>query len=130
MSSKSVVITGAAGFIGSHLTERCLSLGWNVTTIDAFTDYYPDGLKRLNLAQAQEHPRCTVIEGDVVELDLGSLMENAAIVFHLAAQPGVRASWDEFDLYARLNLSATQRLLHAARHRSLERFVIASSSSI
>lgn len=130
MSSKTVVVTGAAGFIGSHLTERCLSLGWRVYAIDAFTAYYDEALKHRNLDAALEHPRCTMIGGDLRDLDLGPILSDASIVFHLAAQPGVRASWDDFGLYTNLNLNATHRLLDAARQASLERFVIASSSSI
>ncbi len=130
MAPKSVLITGAAGFIGSHLAERCLELGWRVLAIDSFTPYYDEGLKRRNIAPALEHPNCTFVEGDLLTLELTPLLENAAIVFHLAAQPGVRASWDEFEIYTRLNVDATQRLLHSARGLPLERFVIASSSSI
>jgi nucleoside-diphosphate-sugar epimerase len=128
--SESVLITGAAGFIGSHLTERCLDLGWNVTAVDVFTDYYDPSLKRANLAVAAEHPNCTVVEGDLLVLDLRAILETVTIVFHLAAQPGVRESWNHFDLYERRNVSATHRLLDAARHVSLKRFVLASSSSI
>ena len=130
MSSKSVVVTGAAGFIGSHLTDRCLSLGWRVYAIDAFTDYYEAALKRRNIESAAEHPGCTLIEGDLLELDLAPIFDDASIVFHLAAQPGVRTSWESFSLYTNLNLNATQRLLEAARNASVERVVIASSSSI
>jgi nucleoside-diphosphate-sugar epimerase len=130
MSSKSVLITGAAGFIGSHLAERCLSLGWRVTAIDAFTDYYPESLKRLNIEAAAEHPACTVIEGNLLDLELAPMLDDMAVVFHLAAQPGVRASWDDFHLYTSLNVLATQRLLQAASVASLDRFVVASSSSI
>jgi nucleoside-diphosphate-sugar epimerase len=130
MSTKSVLITGAAGFIGSHLAERCLSLGWRVMAIDAFTDYYPERLKRLNLAVATADPDYMFTEGDLMDLDLGPLLKDVAVVFHLAAQPGVRASWDEFPIYTRQNVDATQRLLHATRKLSLERVVLASSSSI
>ncbi len=130
MSSKSVVVTGAAGFIGSHLTDRCLSLGWRVYAIDAFTGYYEAALKRRNLESALEHPACTLIEGDLLDLDLAPIFADASIVFHLAAQPGVRTSWDSFSLYTNLNLNATQRLLEAARKTSVERVVVASSSSV
>jgi UDP-glucose 4-epimerase len=105
-------------------------LGWNVTAVDSFTDYYPEGLKRRNIAGALEHPDCVLIDGDLLDLDLTPLLEDVTIVFHLAAQPGVRASWDEFERYTISNLNATQRLLHAAAGVSLERFVMASTSSV
>ena len=130
MTTKSVLITGAAGFIGSHLVERCLGLGWRVTAVDAFTDYYSPALKRVNIADIAAHPGCTLIDGDLLSLDLAPILDDVSVVFHLAAQPGVRASWDEFRLYTRLNVNATQRLLHAARNSALDRFVLASSSSI
>lgn len=129
-SSTSVVITGAAGFIGSHLAERCLSLGWRVTAVDSFTDYYAEAVKRENMSAIAGHPDCTVVEGDLLSLELPSLLEKARFVFHLAGQPGVRASWDEFDRYTSLNVDATQRLLQAACGTSIERFVIASTSSV
>jgi nucleoside-diphosphate-sugar epimerase len=130
LSSKTVVVTGAAGFIGSHLTDRCLSLGWRVYAVDAFTAYYDETLKRRNIEGALEHPDCTLIDGDLRDLDLAPILADASVVFHLAAQPGVRTSWDDFGLYTNLNLNATQRLLDAARQACLERVVIASSSSI
>lgn len=130
MSTRSVLITGVAGFIGSHLADRCLELGWRVIAVDAFTDYYDESLKRRNISSAAEHPDYDLIEGDLLDLELEGLLREATVVFHLAAQPGVRVSWDQFDLYMRLNVSATQRLLDAAREAPLERLVIASSSSI
>ena len=125
-----VLITGAAGFVGSHLAERCLSLGSRVIGIDSFSNYYAEPVKRANIAVAAEHPDYTLIEGDLCDLDLAPILADASIVFHLAAQPGVRTSWDDFGLYTNLNLNATQRLLDAARKASVERVVIASSSSI
>ena len=130
MTEKLALITGGAGFIGSHLAERCLERGWRVVAIDAFTDYYDEQLKRRNIASALEDPSYALIEGDLLELELEELVRPAATVFHLAAQPGVRISWDQFDLYARENVTATQRLLEAARNASLERVVVASSSSV
>jgi nucleoside-diphosphate-sugar epimerase len=130
LTETSVLITGAAGFIGSHLAERCLERGWRVVAIDAFTDYYDERLKRRNLADALAHPSYDLVEGDLLELDLDGLLTGVSRVFHLAAQPGVRIGWDQFDLYTRQNVTVTQRLLDAARSASLERFVIASSSSV
>jgi nucleoside-diphosphate-sugar epimerase len=130
LSEKSVLITGAAGFIGSHLAERCLERGWRVTAVDAFTDYYDESFKRRNVEGALRHPAYRLVEGDLLDLEIDALFDDVGVVFHLAAQPGVRISWDQFDVYVRLNLIATQRLLHAARGRELEKFVIASSSSI
>ena len=127
---KSVLITGAAGFIGSHLAERCLELGWDVIALDSFTDYYAHALKRQNLAQVADDPACTVIEGDLLEVDLVSILADVKIVFHLAAQAGVRTSWDDFRQYTRRNVDATQRLLEAARGASLDRLVVASTSSV
>lgn len=127
---ESALITGAAGFIGSHLAERCLSLGWRVTMLDAFTDYYDPTVKERNVARAAGHPNGTLVRGDLLDIDLRPLLADASVVFHLAAQPGVRSSWDEFATYARRNIEATHRLLAAAVEASIERFVLASSSSI
>src|SRR3954454_1437062 len=125
------LISGAAGFIGSHLTEACLERGWDVVAIDALTTYYSPTLKVQNAAHFREHPRCTFLEADLLEVDLGELMADADVVFHLAAQAGVRASWGlSFDVYTKLNVTLLQRLLEAARHAPLRRFVFASSSSV
>jgi nucleoside-diphosphate-sugar epimerase len=130
MPAKSVLVTGAAGFIGSHLTEHCLALGFRVIAIDGFTDNYSESLKRANIADAISHPDCELIDGDLLSLDVGSLLDDVSIVFHLAAQPGVRQSWDDFERYVRLNLLVTQRLLNAASRVTLDRFIVASSSSV
>ncbi len=130
LTEKLVLITGGAGFIGSHLGEQCLRSGWRVVAIDAFTDYYDEQAKRSNVAHALADSRYRLVEADLLELDLEEWLRPASVVFHLAAQPGVRISWNEFDLYTRLNVTVTQRLLEAARKTSLDRLVIASSSSI
>lgn len=126
-----VLITGAAGFIGSHLTEQCLALGYEVLAVDNFTDYYDEALKHWNLASVADNPRFTLIQEDLLALDLTELVRGVSTVFHLAAQPGVRASWDQFELYTRSNVIATQRLLEAASLApSSPRVVLASSSSV
>ena len=125
------VVTGAAGFIGSHLTERLLSDGHEVRGVDRLSDYYDPALKRANLAAALDDPRFELVEGDLNDLDLGPLLGDAQLLFHLAAQPGVRVSWgQDFEIYLRDNVLATQRLLEVARETSLERIVLSSSSSV
>jgi UDP-glucose 4-epimerase len=126
-----VLVTGAAGFIGSHLAQGCLERGHSVLGIDSFTSYYEPELKRTNLAQIGLHPSWRFVDGDLADLDLLSILDGIEIVFHLAAQPGVRASWGQtFGAYVDSNVTALQRLLEAARSVALERFVFASSSSV
>jgi nucleoside-diphosphate-sugar epimerase len=126
-----VLITGAAGFIGSHLTERCLELGSQVVAVDSFTPYYDASIKRQNTLAFASDPDCTFIEDDLVNLDLEAIVSEVDVVFHLAAQAGVRASWGQsFDEYTHANITVLQRLLEAAKETSLERFVFASSSSV
>ena len=128
-----VVVTGAAGFIGSHLTESLLADGHQVLGVDAFVDYYPRAVKEANLRRAREvfPAHFTFLEGRLQELDLAPLLEGAGQVFHLAAQAGVRASWGrEFALYTDHNVLATQRLLEAAVAAGVPRVVYASSSSV
>ena len=126
------LITGAAGFIGSHLTEACLERGWKVTAIDSLTTYYSPTDKVRNTEWFSRHPDCLYLEQDLLDVDLDLLVRDAQVVFHLAAQAGVRASWGQrFDTYTQLNVTALQRLLEAARHsEKLEKFVFASSSSV
>ena len=124
------LVTGAAGFIGSHLVERLLAEGAHVTGVDCFTDAYDPALKRANLAGALAGPRFRLFDLDLGATDLGVLPE-VQVVFHLAAQPGVRSSWgDDFAAYAHHNVLATQRLLERYRGSAIERFVYASSSSV
>ncbi|HTM56977.1 MAG TPA: NAD-dependent epimerase/dehydratase family protein [Candidatus Udaeobacter sp.] len=130
MSEPHALVTGAAGFIGSHLVERLLEQGTRVTGVDCFTDYYDPALKRANLARARESNAFRLIELDLSSADLAALPE-VTVVFHQAAQPGVRASWGaEFRAYVDHNVLATQRLLERYRDARLERFVYASSSSV
>ena len=124
------LVTGAAGFIGSTLTDRLLADGVRVTGVDAFTDYYDVSLKRRNISGALAHRGFELLELDLATSDLAPLPE-VDVVFHNAAQPGVRASWGrEFATYAQQNVLATQRLLERYKRSKLERFIYASSSSI
>jgi nucleoside-diphosphate-sugar epimerase len=126
-----VLVTGAAGFIGSQLAERCLKQGDAVLGVDSFTPYYDPELKRANVAQIGAHESWSFLEGDLVDLDLVSVLDGIDVVFHLAAQPGVRASWGEtFGAYVDSNVTALQRLLEASRAASIKRFVFTSSSSV
>ncbi|HYB23742.1 MAG TPA: NAD-dependent epimerase/dehydratase family protein [Solirubrobacteraceae bacterium] len=126
-----VLVTGAAGFIGSHLARECLERGHTVLGVDSFTPYYDPEIKRANVAGLESHGAWTLLEGDLLDIDLRSLLDRIDIVFHLAAQPGVRTSWGQtFAAYVDSNVSALQRLLEASRSVALERFVFASSSSV
>jgi nucleoside-diphosphate-sugar epimerase len=124
------VVTGGAGFIGSTLTERLLSEGWDVAVIDAFTDYYDPHRKRANLAAVADHTGLAVHEVDLATADLDPLLDGADVVWHLAGQPGVRLSWDGFATYVDCNVLASQRLLESAKRVGTPRFVYASSSSV
>jgi nucleoside-diphosphate-sugar epimerase len=125
------LVTGAAGFVGSHLSEHLLACGDEVVGIDTFTDYYPAHLKRLNVAGLSSSKGFSLIEADLVEADLDVLLDGVDVVYHLAGQPGVRPSWGRsFDTYIRQNIQATQRLLEAARSSPVSKVVSASSSSV
>ena len=125
------LVTGGAGFIGSHLCERLLDDGASVTAIDCFTDYYPRAIKEANIAAMQNRPGYRFVEASIAEADLPALLEGTTHVFHLAAQAGVRKSWGrEFRIYTALNVDATQILLEACVGRPIERVVYASSSSV
>ncbi|MEK6716556.1 MAG: NAD-dependent epimerase/dehydratase family protein, partial [candidate division NC10 bacterium] len=126
------LVTGAAGFIGSHLCERLLQAGHQVIGLDAFTDYYPRAVKEANLATLRTRPDFRFLELDLARADLAPVVAEADFIFHQAGQPGVRASWGkDFDVYVEYNIRATQRLLEAARGSTrLQRLVFASSSSV
>lgn len=125
-----VVITGVAGFIGSHLAGRLLESGQEVTGLDCLTDYYDVSLKQANLQPLTEHRAFTFAEVDLATADASPFISDASCVYHLAGQPGVRSSWgDGFAGYVRNNVTATQRLLEAMRDSSA-RMVFASSSSV
>ncbi len=118
------VVTGAAGFIGSHLAEALAAAGHEVVGVDAFTDYYDPGRKRDNARELD------VLESDLVTADLDPILEGADGVFHLAGQPGVRASFGPgFEDYVERNVHASGRLFESAARHGV-RVVYASSSSI
>jgi UDP-glucose 4-epimerase len=126
-----VVVTGVAGFIGSHLSERLLAAGHEVVGIDCFADYYERARKEQNLDKSRSHDRFHFEAADLVDADLAPLLDGADVVYHLAGQPGVRPSWgNQFDRYVRDNVIATQRLLEALKDAPIKRFVFAGSSSV
>ncbi len=125
------VVTGAAGFIGSHLAEYLLERGHDVVGIDCLTDYYDPCRKEANLGPLQRHPRFTLCREDLLTAPLPVLLAGADTVFHLAGQPGVRPSWGaHFATYAARNILVTQRVLEAALAVNLRKLVYASSSSV
>lgn len=125
-------VTGAAGFIGSHLTERLLKDGWTVVGVDSFDAFYDPAIKRRNIAASLSHPAFRLIEADIRDR---AAMERAVepgtdVIVHLAARAGVRPSIAEPALYADVNINGTVTLLEAARERGVPKFVFASSSSV
>ena len=125
------IVTGAAGFIGSHLVESLLADGHEVVGVDCFVDYYPRAAKEQNLARARGHSAFRLVEGRLQELDLARVFDGAGAIYHLAAQAGVRSSWGrDFALYSDHNVLATQRVLEAAAGAGRPRVVYASSSSV
>jgi len=126
------LVTGVAGFIGSHLAERLLNDGYDVIGVDCFTDYYPRPFKESNLEGLRGRPGFRFVEDDLGRMDLDALLEGVSYVFHQAAQAGVRASWGEsFAIYTDLNVLTTQKLLEAARRaKEVSKFICASSSSV
>ena len=125
------LVTGCAGFIGSHLAEALLADGHEVLGIDCFNDNYPLVHKQANLAAARDHDRFAFVSADLVTVDAERLLDGVDVVFHLAAEPGVRSSWGQrFDRYLRNNVRATQRLLEASAAMPERRIVYASSSSV
>jgi UDP-glucuronate 4-epimerase len=124
------LVTGCAGFVGSHVVETLLRRGHHVLGVDAFTDYYEREVKWSNIESAQTDAGFSIVEADLARDSLAPLLDGVDGVFHLAAQPGVRGSWgDTFAVYLRDNVLATQRLFEAAA-RSGVRIVFASTSSV
>ena len=125
------LVTGAAGFIGSHLCRRLLAEGHEVVGVDCFTDYYPRPIKEARIAPLRDVPGFTFVEDDIVTAALDPVARGVEVIFHEAAQAGVRASWgDTFRIYTDNNVLGTQRMLELARRIGPCRFIYASSSSV
>lgn len=126
------VVTGAAGFIGSHLSERLLELGHQVTGLDAFIPYYDRRIKESNLNVCMQQPHFQFHELDLRTEELAKVVNNADVIFHLAAMPGLTQSWVDFENYWTCNALATRQLLEAVTEHcpNLHRFVQVSTSSV
>lgn len=125
------LVTGAAGFIGSHLSSRLLDGGWNVIGVDGFTDTYDPSEKLARAAALSRHRRFRLVAGDLVDAPLESLLRGTEVIFHLAGRPGVRPSFRQGRLYHHDNVEASARLVSAAQGAaSVRRIVYASSSSL
>jgi UDP-glucose 4-epimerase len=136
MADRVALVTGAAGFIGSHLCDRLLADGWTVHGLDSFEDYYPREYKERNIAAALPNDRFSLLEANLLDLDkpqsgIRQLVREAGTVFHLAAQAGVRASWgNSFSIYTNNNILGTQLLLEACKTEGTRKVIYASSSSV
>jgi UDP-glucose 4-epimerase len=125
------LVTGAAGFIGSHLCRKLIKEGFSVAGIDSFTDSYPKWIKERNIKPLMREKKFTFLNSDLNDLELVKLLSKTDYVFHLAAQAGVRTSWGEnFSVYIKNNIEATQKLLEAAKNSRIKKFIYASSSSV
>ncbi len=125
------VVTGAAGFIGSHLCQRLLKKNWEVVGIDCLTDFYPRWIKEKNISSLLKENNFKLLTTDLNQLDLKKTLKSTDIIFHLAAQAGVRSSWGQnFTIYTENNIEATQKLLEATKEAAVKKFIFASSSSV
>src|SRR5437660_942689 len=126
------VVTGAAGFIGSHLCEALLNQGHEVRGVDALIPYYSPAAKERNTAVARVNPRYSFHRLDLRHDPLEGVLDGANVVLHLAGMPGLSQSWADFDGYSTCNVSATQRLLEAVSRQGSRprRLIYASTSSV
>ncbi len=127
------LITGGAGFVGSHVAEALLQRGERAIVIDNFNDYYDPAIKRGNAARLGAYENLKLIEGDIRDLALLERLfaeEGISHVAHLAAMPGVRASVEQVRLYMDVNLTGTMNLLEASKINQVKQFVLASTSSV
>ncbi len=124
------LVTGAAGFVGSHLCEALLAKGHEVVGVDAFIPYYPRSVKETNLGAARQSPHFHFHEKDLREADLRPLVEGCDVIFHEGAMAGLMKSWSEFELYSSCNILATKRLIEAARDAKAPQFIHISTSSV
>ena len=126
-----VLVTGVAGFIGSHLAQRLLEQGHGVVGVDSFFDYYPRSIKENNLKPLLGREGFEFIDTEIASMDLNALLSGVDAVFHQAALAGVRSSWgSKFGEYVSNNVLATQSLLEASKDKGLKKFIYASSSSV
>ncbi len=128
-----IMVTGGAGFIGSHLCDRLLARGDEVVALDNLDDYYDPAIKLRNLQQARDHQSFTFVEGDIRDAALLTKLgktHNFDAIVHLAARAGVRPSIEQPTLYNDVNLVGTSRLLEFSQSHSIDHFVFASSSSV
>jgi UDP-glucose 4-epimerase len=131
------LVTGVAGFIGSHIADRLLERGFTVVGVDSFTDYYPRWMKERNIELARQNPRFAIVEDSLandnlyISAEFEQCLSGLNYVFHVAAQAGVRSSWRKtFHAYIDSNIKATQKLLEFCKGSAIERFIYASSSSV
>jgi UDP-glucuronate 4-epimerase len=129
---KHALVTGAAGFIGSHVVDSLLSDGWRVTAVDNFDAFYARRLKEQNVAANRSHAAYTLVEADIRDWQMlnSRLPERYDVVVHLAARAGVRPSIEQPRLYQEVNVAGTQNMLEFCRTREIIQFVFASSSSV
>ncbi|MCP4247268.1 MAG: NAD-dependent epimerase/dehydratase family protein [bacterium] len=129
---RTVIVTGAAGFIGSHLCEALLGDGWRVVGLDSFDNFYDPQIKRRNLTECLADEAFTLVEGDIRDPATAdrALADGCDVVVHLAARAGVRPSIEQPLLYEQVNVGGTGVLLEAARRHGVGRFILASSSSV